>query len=39
LRFAELERSNAENRGWHRPIIDKIVEVCRQRAGHLIDAR
>jgi serine/threonine-protein kinase HipA len=39
LRFAELERGNAEKRGWHRPVIDKIVEVCQRRASRLVGAR
>lgn len=37
LRFTELERGNAERRGWHRPVIDRIVQVCRRRAGRLIE--
>ena len=28
-------RDRARNEGWHRPIIDRIVEVCRQRAAQL----
>ena len=36
---AEGLRSRALADGWHRPVIDRIVEVCRERAGRLIDGR
>lgn len=36
LRYAELERRNAKARGWYRPVIDAIVEVCRARTRRLI---
>jgi len=35
-RYAQLERRNAKSRGWYRPVIDSIVDICRQRADRLI---
>jgi serine/threonine-protein kinase HipA len=29
-------RDRAQDEGWHRPVIDRIVEVCRQRAEQLL---
>lgn len=37
LAAAESCRRDAEGEGWHDPVIDEIVDVCRQRAGRLID--
>jgi serine/threonine-protein kinase HipA len=31
-------RDRARAEGWHRPVIDRIVEVCQQRSGHLINS-
>jgi serine/threonine-protein kinase HipA len=39
LRFAEGEREDAEHEGWHRPVIDAIVDLCRERAGRLAEGR
>jgi hypothetical protein len=39
LAAAEAARRIAEAEGWHWPVIDAIVDVCRERAGRLIDAR
>jgi serine/threonine-protein kinase HipA len=36
LRAVEHWRSNAAGDGWHRPVIDAIVDVCRRRAEQLI---
>jgi hypothetical protein len=36
---AEELCSQARAEGWHRPVIDSIVSVCRERAGRLIDGR
>ncbi len=36
---AEELRGQAQAEGWHRPVIDSIVDVCRERAGRLIDGR
>jgi hypothetical protein len=36
---AEELRGQARAEGWHRPVIDSIVDVCRKRAGRLIDGR
>ncbi|MGE5282589.1 MAG: type II toxin-antitoxin system HipA family toxin [Chloroflexota bacterium] len=35
LRSAELWREAAKLEGWHRPVIDAIVDVCHRRAGQL----
>jgi serine/threonine-protein kinase HipA len=35
---AEECRRVAEAEGWHRPVIDAIVDLCRERAGRLIAA-
>jgi len=37
LRSAERWRVKAQEDGWHRPVIDQIVDVCRERAGRLVD--
>jgi serine/threonine-protein kinase HipA len=39
LSAAERCRRDAIAAGWHRPVIDAIVEVCRRRACRLIEAR
>ncbi len=39
LAAAEAMREAAVADGWHRPVIDRIVDVCRERAGRLIEAR
>lgn len=39
LRGAEGWHRSAEIDGWHRPVIDAILDVCRERATRLIDAR
>jgi serine/threonine-protein kinase HipA len=39
LTAAEDVRRAAEEAGWHRPVIDAIVDVCRERAGRLIEGR
>jgi serine/threonine-protein kinase HipA len=36
---AELFRDAAAAEGWHRPVIDAIVDVCRERADRLTSAR
>jgi serine/threonine-protein kinase HipA len=36
---AERLRDRARAEGWHRPVIDRIVGVCRERARRLIDGR
>ncbi len=36
---AELLRDAAIAEGWHRPVIDAIVDVCRERANRLMYAR
>jgi serine/threonine-protein kinase HipA len=36
---AEELRDQARAEGWHRPAIDSIVDVCRERAGRLIEGR
>lgn len=36
---AELLRDAASAEGWHRPVIDAIVDVCRERADRLTSAR
>lgn len=38
LRRAEEARRTAEAEGRHRPVMDAIVDVCRERAGRLIGA-
>ncbi len=35
LRSAEMWREAAEAEGWHRPVIDAIVDVCRRRVEQL----
>jgi serine/threonine-protein kinase HipA len=37
LAAAESCQRAARDEGWHRPVIDSIVDVCRERAGRLID--
>lgn len=39
LRDAERLQRNAEHDGWHRPVIDAIVDLCRERAGRISDGR
>lgn len=39
LRSARKVAREVQAEGWHRPVIDAIVDVCRERAGRLIDAR
>jgi serine/threonine-protein kinase HipA len=39
LAGAEACRQRAADEGWHHAVIDAIVEVCRERASRLIDAR
>lgn len=39
LRSAEAWQDAAEVEGWHRPVIDTIVDICRERAARLVDAR
>lgn len=39
LRSAGKVAREVQAEGWHRPVIDAIVDVCRERAGRLIDAR
>jgi serine/threonine-protein kinase HipA len=39
LAAAEALSRAATDKGWHRPVIDTIVDVCRERASRLIDAR
>lgn len=39
LAAAEDVRETAVAGGWHRPVIDAIVDVCRERAGRLIGNR
>jgi serine/threonine-protein kinase HipA len=39
LAAAERCRREAERDGWHHPVIDAILDVCRERAGRLIDGR
>ena len=36
VRSAEVHRDIARANGWHRPVIDAIVDVCRERAERLI---
>ncbi len=36
LRAAELLRGEASFQGWHRPVIDSIVRLCRERAARFI---
>jgi serine/threonine-protein kinase HipA len=36
---AEELRGQAQAEGWHRPVIDSIVDVCRKRVERLIDGR
>lgn len=36
---AEEVRQTALAEGWHRPLLDAIVELCRERAGQLADDR
>jgi len=35
----EKLRHRAQAEGWHRPVIDRIAELCRRRAGRLIEGR
>jgi serine/threonine-protein kinase HipA len=35
LRSAEGWREDAEHDGWHRPVIDSIIDLCRERAGRI----
>lgn len=37
VQSAEAHRDIARANGWHRPVIDAIVETCRQRASRLAD--
>jgi serine/threonine-protein kinase HipA len=37
LRSAEGHRDIARANGWHRPVIDAIVDICRERAARLVD--
>lgn len=39
LSSAEAWLRNAEIDGWHRPVLDAIVDVCRERANRLTRAR
>jgi serine/threonine-protein kinase HipA len=39
LRSAGGLARTAQVEGWHRPVIDRIVDACRERAARLIDAR
>jgi serine/threonine-protein kinase HipA len=37
MRAAGTVAESAQRDGWHRPVIDAIVDGCRERAGRLID--
>ncbi len=39
LARAEEAREGAMEEGWHRPVIDRIVDVCRERADRLMRGR